>query len=571
MKNLTIAFIIVSLLNLNIIPYLNMSTPLYAGIVSQECTYSGETDFFPIGDERGNSILTKKEIIRDCNITITTQGPCTKWEDKNTEYFLDPSTYNTYQTNNNNGALGEMLATIGAYDQIGHLWSGWKGYCESGTKTDFSWANDPMFWASLAMSVIMDGTAEGGFLDGSSVDGAMTTATNATGNAWAGIANSVGADIGKDAAKNWGKCIVAAGVDMASNTYNYFSDTGVPDCDPVDEFCEEQNNNVEEDSVMTIDQSQYDDLIADNPEYADYIIILDDDNGILTIRFKNPNEMEGSEDMSAEEMQKLQEEMKTTQFEISSAMTAVKMAACGMSGGSVGSGTNMGSGSDTGERFSVKDGIGMAINAIPAQWLGPYGALIKAALMICLEFATSFKNIDTCHNEDDADQAGSRHKKTYESLPYDLCQLTAKSCAEKKFFGSGCGLDAFHYCCYDQLLTKILVAQIKAQLGRDWAHCTGITLRDLNFVSFRQCTDQDKEAGFDGTSIVLMYDEDNNLVSPAGWTDRNWLNSYQHKKKCIDLTEFKQYLEGTFSEDIDFSDFDSIFQDMDSQIEPNDM
>ena len=50
--------------------------------------------------------------------------------------------------------------------------------------------------------------------------------------------------------------------------------------------------------------------------------------------------------------------------------------------------------------------------------------------------------------------------------------------------------------------------------------------------------------------------------------DAKWLDSFQHKKKCIDLTEFKQYLESTFSQDIDFSDFDRIFQDTREQIDP---
>ena len=185
-----------------------------------------------------------------------------------------------------------------------------------------------------------------------------------------------------------------------------------------------------------------------------------------------------------------------------------------------------------------------------------------------MEFINSFKHIDTCNDEEDAKEAGSRHLKTYQTLPYNLCQFTEKTCAQKKFLGGGCGLHAFHYCCYDQMLTKILVAQIKAQLGRDWAHCTGITLRDLNFVSFRQCTKEDMKAGFDGTKIVLEYDEDDNLVSPAGWSDAKWLESFQHKRKCIDLTEFKKYLEATFSQDIDFSDFDRIFTDTSEQIDP---
>ena len=537
-----------------------LSTQSFAGIVSQECTYSGETDFFPVGDQRGNTLLTKKEIHRDCNITITTQGACKKWEDKPTEFFLDPSDYNTYKTNNFNGAMGSMLSSIGAYDQIGHLWSGWHGYCERGTKTDFSWANDPMFWASLVMSTVMEGSQEGGFLSGTSAD--FSSVTKATGSAW----QSLGAKVGMKLSAKFGTCLVSAGVDMSKNLYNYFKGDDAADCDPIDEFCEEQNQATEDD-IMTIDQTQYDDMIADNPDYADYIEILDSQDGILTIRFKPMNQMEGIEQKSQDEMQKMRDKMKTLQFEISSAIVAVKMAACGFSGGATGGTPSVGNPS-TGGKFSVKDGIGTAINAIPAEWLGPYGALIKAALSVVLEFATSFKHIDTCYNKDDAKEAGSRHLKTYETLPYNLCQLTSTSCAEKKFFGSGCGLDGFHYCCYDQMLTKILVAQIKAQLGRDWAHCTGITLRDLNFISFRQCTASDMQAGFDGTKVVLRYDEDGNLVSPAGWSDSKWLDSFQHKKKCIDLTEFKKYLEATFSQDIDFSDFDRIFQDTSEQIDP---
>ena len=73
------------------------------------------------------------------------------------------------------------------------------------------------------------------------------------------------------------------------------------------------------------------------------------------------------------------------------------------------------------------------------------------------------------------------------------------------------------------------------------------------------------KAGFDGTKVVLKFNTDGKLESPAGWTDSKWLESFQHKRKCLDLTEFKNYLESTFSQDIDFSDFDSIFQDMKTQ------
>jgi len=531
-------------------------------IVEQNCKILDETEFFAIGDERGNSVLTRKEIKRDCNITFEVQGPCIKWEEKDTEYDLKPSDYNTYKTTNYNGALGSVMASIGAYDQLGHLWSGWKGYCEIGTKYDFSWAKDPMFWASLVMSTVMDASAEGGFLEGSEIAGGMTDVADSVGNAWVAIGEKAGVEL----SKNFGKCLVAGGVDLAGDVYSYFKSDDVIPCDPVDEFCEgDSNNEVSEDSIITLDIEQYNDLMSD-PENAKYIEVIKEEDGIVTIRMKPPNMVEDFSEKTEKEMQEAKDEIKKRQFMISAAITAGKMALCGLTGSGGGSyGT---SATDDDGRFSLKNGIGMAISSLPADWLGPYGALIKAALTVILEFINSFKDIDTCHNKKDAEEAGTRHFKTYETLPYDLCVYTSKSCAQKEFFGSDCGLDAYHYCCYDQMLTKILVAQIKAQLGRDWAHCTGITLRDLNFVSFRQCTTDDKKAGFDGTKIVLEYNEDNDLVKPEGWSDAKWLESFQHKRKCIDLTEFKEHLEATFSQDIDFSDFDMIFQDMNSQIEP---
>ena len=528
-----------------------------AGIVSQTCNYSGETNFFPVGDQRGNTLLIKKEIHRDCNVTISTQGSCKKWEDKDTKFFLDPSQYNTYKSNNNNGAMGSMLAAIGAYNQIGHIWSGWHGYCQKGLKYDFSWASDPMFWASLAMGAVLDSGSSGSVMKGT-----LNKVESSTQSAW----NSLGASVGMTITEKSAGCIVSAGVNLAGNLYSYFSGNGKVPCDPVDDFCTKQNNKPTENDIMTVDQTQYNAMIAQNPKYANYIEILGSQNGILTIRFKPMNKMPGVVKDSQEQMQKLKQEMKKIQFAISSALLATKLATCISTGGGMGMGTSYNS--NPGTKFNATDGIGMAINALPASWLGPYGALIKAALKIALAFATSFKHINSCDNKTDAQAAGSRDLKTYESLPYGLCQLTETSCAQKNFIGSGCGLHAFHYCCYDQVLTKDLVAQIKAELGRDWAHCTGITLRDLNFVSFRQCTAADKKAGFDGTKIVLKYNANGKLVSPAGWTDSKWLDSFQHKRKCIDLGPFKKYLQSKFSQNIDFKDFDRIFSDTKSQINP---
>ncbi|WP_323589446.1 hypothetical protein [Aliarcobacter butzleri] len=41
--------------------------------------------------------------------------------------------------------------------------------------------------------------------------------------------------------------------------------------------------------------------------------------------------------------------------------------------------------------------------------------------------------------------------------------------------------------------------------------------------------------------------------------------TFQYKKKCIDLTEFKDYLKDQIGESIDLSDFDTIFSDVKGQ------
>ncbi len=530
--------------------------------IVESCVTKDSDTYFPVGDERGRSVLTRFEVNRDCNITKTVQGACLEWETKHEKINMKLTDYDVYRSSNNEGAIGSFFGMVGAYDQIEHLWSGWKGYCETGTKTDFSWAADPMFWASQVASMAMSGSAGGdaGASAGASAGAnAGASAGETTFNQSiqkAGEASSdalveLGKQAGVEMTKATAKCSIAAGVDFATDLYSYMNTDKTKECDPIDEFCgETESEKTQESDIFTLDRIQYEDIIEDNPQFADYIVILDEQDDILTCRYKKSYEMEGMENMSQEELEAMQEKMRTTQLQMSMAVTTAKLASCVASDGAVGDNVSTAPSSDDG-RLSVKDGLSTAISAIPAEWLGPYGALIKVGLQVCLEFATSFKDIDTCHNKEDATQAGSRHEKTQESLPYDLCHLVDQKCVQKDFWGKGCGLEGFDYCCYDQILTKVLVEQLKAQLGRDWAHCTGITLRDLNYVSFRQCTDAEMHNGFDGSKKIGIY-------NPQG--------SFQYINKCIDLTEFKDFLQAQIGEEIDMSDFDRMFDDMKAEI-----
>lgn len=599
-KKLMAMYISLNLIGGMISPYLEMSfnTPLYsANIIKEECVNTDTEEYFPISDERGNVILTKKEQNRDCVLTKEVQGACIKWEQVNENFVIDADQYDAYRSRNHEGAMGSLLAMIGAYDQLEHLWSGWKGYCEKGTKTNFDWASDPMFWAGLVASAIMGGSSDGAAAGEAAFQKTLAEggteiaaeqarkaaqdyakgflADTALGKGIQGIQGSMTSALGTWLGEKAGSCLMAGGFDMAKNLYQYAAPTAKSDdkCDSVDEFCGDTEAQTEESDIITIDKQQYEDMIAQHPDFAEQITILSEENGVLTIRYKKPNEIEGSEGMNQAELQAMQEKMKQMQLAISTVVTAGKMAFCmsSYSGGAGQTHNNQGGVKDDGAGlFSVKNGIQTAVSMIPAEWLGPYGVLIKAAITILVNFLFSFNDINSCTNEDDADEAGTRHKKTYESLPHNLCHFVFDECIDNcggSFLGMAKELRGYHYCCYDQILTKVLVIQLKAQLGRGWEHCTGITLRDLNFVSFRQCTAAEKQNGIDGArpgiSMIGANKEGKLRDAASGGYDPQ--TTFQYKNKCIDLTEFKDHLKAQIGDSIDLSDFDSIFSDVKGQ------
>lgn len=542
------------------------------GII-ENCKILGEQEFSPIADERGNMILTKKEFTRECTLTKKVQGACIKWETKTEEFVTSADDYDAYKSRNHEGSMGAMLAMIGAYDQIEHLWSGWKGYCEVGTKTNFDWASDPMFWAGLMMSTIMDGSAKGsngmlgqgsdGFLSGTSFGEGVQGFSKSSGELFSSY---FGETVGNYMKESAGSCLMAAGFNMGRDLYSSLTTSESDDmCDPVDEFCGDKNEQTDEGDIITMDRQQYDDLIAQHPEYAQYIVILEEQDGVLSVRYKKANEMANANLDNQEEMDKLKDEMKKTQILINVGITSGKLVACLGTQGAIGSSADT---SDRGsDAFSAKNGISTAVSAIPAQYLGPYGALIKAALQVLVNFLYSFKDIDSCHDVDDADEAGARHAKTNRALPHDLCYFVYDQCVDNcgdAFLGLAKELRGYNYCCFDQILTKVLVVQIKAQLGRDWSHCTGVTLRDLNFVSFKQCSPEEMKTGIDGGKEGLgnKGSDKNGGMKSAKNGGYDPMETFQYKNKCIDLTEFKEYLTAQIGDDIDLEDFNSIFDDV---------
>ena len=128
---------------------------------------------------------------------------------------------------------------------------------------------------------------------------------------------------------------------------------------------------------------------------------------------------------------------------------------------------------------------------------------------------------------------------------------------ESKTSGSSLSMNKrtkYRYCCYDDKITRILVEQSKAQLGKDWQHCTDITLKELQFLKFDACdTTALDNSGKDGTKMDAYVSQSERF------------NAYQYKNKCIDTREYISYMMETFGgEDmlLDTTDIEKTLEDL---------
>lgn len=560
------------------------------------CIETGSESFYPIGDLSGKSVLTKEDISRECNVIKKEYGKCIKWETKEEFLALSPSNYNSYQSNNYSDSIGSLLSAIGSYDQIEHLWSGWHGYCEIGTKSNFDWADDPMFWASMAMSLVMSGSKGDGFLSKTTVGGFVKSSTESLGRSIGSTLGSAGSDfltktaedIGYKAAigeasdtiandltqkaissfyESLGRCVVNAGWSVTQSLYDFSNDSDNSiECDPVDEICDNTTSVSEESDVITLDEVQFNDLTEqfalETPSLNiyDYVVVLEPSpkDGIISIRMKNLNEMDSYADQDMAGVEDLQSKIKEMQLAINLGATALSLSSCiSNTTGGVGMSNTPGNASGSDEDRATVRKLGGAAFDFAGNFMGPYGAVFSALLKVAFMVATSFESIDSCYNEEDAQEQGIREERTQAALSFDLCHLVKTDCAEKDFLasiigGNSCALDSYSYCCYDQVLSKVLIEQLKAQLGRDWTHCTGISLRDLNYISFQQCTNSQMTdaSSIDGAHQVGIYE---------------YKKAFQYKNKCIDMTEFKDYLNTLIGEGIDMDDFEDFWSDLTEQ------
>lgn len=474
-------------------------------------------DYMPVGDTTGKQVFTKHKYIYDCKETITKQGKCIKWKRDNSIYDYNPDEVNiSFRDEEFSGSMGRIIALISKFNAIDNLFTGGKGYCVKGIETDFSWMGDPYMWASMAASAYFTG-AEGKVENAYAVSSGQLTKELAT----------------------YAKCAVEAGIDVAKNTDAFFNSDPVP-CDPVDEICEEESNDDEE--LYTLDSVQYNDLITSNPEFADWVTLLRESDGVVLLKVTPPET--DSSTLSAQEAVDKAEKLRLMIFKIQSAITTLALTACMASGGVISAGSS-GSGSKAG-KFSVKQGASATISSFP---LDPY---TKIGIQLALNFATSFTPIDSCNKKSDAKKKGSRHLKTYESTKHGRCHYIREGCRDAML--GTCNLKERFSCCYDQKMTKILVEQVKAQLAKDWQHCSDFTLKELGYVSFRQCSAAEMASAPNGVTMAWN----------ASYTERK--SAFQFVNKCMDLTEFKEWIEQQTGETIPMDAIEEQFEDIQKSI-----
>ena len=510
--------------------------------VQEICKLESSEAFGYTGDVSGKRVNTKEEFTYKCIKTFTEQGECKKWETTIEEMDFTNLKKGTvhFETEDYSGSMGAMLSITQAYDKINGLWSGWHGLCQTGMDDgNWDWMSDPYVLAGYAISAYAGSIgAEGN---------AAAEAANTSADAAVDVAmeQAVYHDAANQAIQNaavqqatanvvnMSICAVRAGIDVSKMIEEY-EDDGEP-CDNVDEFCDGGEGEIDSE-VFTLPESKLNDLLNNNPDMADNIeIISGEGTGTVTVKVVNPGSQDNSASMA--EAEAAAKKMKELMLKIRAALMTVQLAGCMLSNGNSAS-------SQTADPTSTQNLTTMGIGMI-----SPYAGI---AVDVAFNTYASLQKINTCTSENDAKEKGKRHISTLKANRLGQCHFI-----EKKTSGSDWTMDKrsrYRYCCYDDKITRIMVEQSKAQLAKDWQHCTDISLRELQFLNFKACDPQALDAsGKDGTKMSAY----------ASLSER--FTSYQYVNKCIDTREYMNYMLETFAgEDmlIDTSDIEKTMEDL---------
>jgi len=118
-------------------------------------------------------------------------------------------------------------------------------------------------------------------------------------------------------------------------------------------------------------------------------------------------------------------------------------------------------GGSSGSGSGIAVGVGkMVLSKIATAIGGPIAGLVVS---LVIDIVTSFESGDACHDKDIAVKWGIDQLKTNQALNFDQCHHTKDECAAKWFWGS-CMRTRHKYCCYDQISTRIFAEGLKEQM-----------------------------------------------------------------------------------------------------------
>jgi len=510
--------------NIRKIVTLAMCIPVFL-YSTETCSLISSTPYGYTGDVSGKRVYTKEEYVYECSTTTEKQGGCIKWDEKQVDYNISGLKNDVfYESENFQGSIGEIIATAQAYDKINGLWSGWKGLCMDGADDgNWDWMSDPYVLGGMVMGAVSGGMG----MYASSVQtsaNAMQTSVR-TAKAVAKVAKIV----------KYSTCAVQAGIDTAQMMDEYASDEP---CDPIDEICSESDKNTDSGNIFTLAEEDYNTLVTNNPDISKNILIIDGvGSGILTLKITSSSV--DTTDMNSAEAKKAIQDAKELALKVKGVMSTIQLASCVSSGGGVSGGSG---GAES--MLSAKALAKMALSAINPL-------LGVAAELIDNIYSSMSSVIDTCNNEEDAKEKGSRHEATLKAVPLKMCHLV--EIVENGDKLANTYQRRFRYCCYDNITTRIIVEQTKAQFAKDWQHCTDITLKELAVVSFKACDPASLDAAINGVSLSAY----------ASLSERT--SAYQFTNKCIDTREYIQVLLDKYGGDdmyIDSSDAERIINNM---------
>lgn len=502
------------------------------------CSKIDETLAQPVTDWTNKTVFIKRVTNFECSAIKERQIGCNKYEVINTKGQLSFMTDVSYETKDYSGQFTQALATAQMLEQMQHLWSGWAGECEYGTFTDFSFIQDPMFWASVAMSLYTAG-AQGYFGDGvasglnngtASLGQSADQLGSATGAAAADGTTTTGSFLNNTAATNnavaqggtittaSGEVIPATSWNVATNSTSGLALTAAGVLAPLIAPASDQEKStafnyqqawmggdtedpaaINYSSCMASIGLSYANMISfqagadanttagilyhpwDNPlrisnqDYLGLQALLGGASGYtdyLTTNYRVVTQDAIGVTLIAKDMASYEYlgQVMCAGYRVSGTMNQINNAAVTQATGGASGGNASGA---------------MAANAAIAV-IGMINPVVGLVAMVAYKFISSFSSGDACTDEQFAMGRSKLQWKTNKFQKFGQCHFVNEECS-KKMFMKGCVTHKKHFCCYDQITTRVFVEGAKEELGRGWDNCNDIYISDLKNIGFRQC------------------------------------------------------------------------------------